>query len=41
MQIISDAMTIIFSITLLVVFLLAALSFTREKPEKDEHSFRS
>jgi len=34
MQIISDAMTIIFSITLLVIFLLVGLSFTREKSNK-------
>jgi hypothetical protein len=31
MQVISDAMTIIFSIALLVVFLLFGLSFTKEK----------
>jgi len=34
MQIISDAMTIIFSITLLVIFLLVGFSFTREKQDK-------
>lgn len=39
MQIISDAMTIIFSITLLVVFLLAALSFTHEKQNKDSRPY--
>ncbi len=39
MQIISDAMTIVFSITLLVVFLLAALSFTREKEDKDSNPY--
>jgi len=39
MQIISDAMTIVFSISLLIVFLLAALSLTREKQDKDSHPY--
>ncbi len=39
MQIISDAMTIVFSISLLIVFLLAALSLTREKRNKDSHPY--